>query len=493
MNENLLKIEKLTKSYGGNKVLEDVSIEIKTGEIHALVGANGAGKSTLIKTISGAIEPDSGVITFDGINYSCTNPILSSQLGIEVIYQELNLVSNLSVAENIYLGQKFDSKFFSNKDVNARAQEILDVFELDLHPTTLVRDLSVAYMQIVEIAKALSHNVRLLILDEPTAPLTEKEVKILFRLIKQLQEKGVSIIYISHRLEEIFEISDRVTVLRDGKKIETMSTRDTNRKALIELMINNDFDEVYPPINDQIGEPVFTARNLSGKNFRDISFTVHAGEVLGLEGLVGSRRTEIIRSLFGADPIVGGEILLGNEVIGIKNPSEALKLGIAMIPEDRKTQGIIGNLSVVWNTTLTILQKIQKFLVVENRKEKAIFDNLADVLSIKFHDGGQPASTLSGGNQQKIVFGKGLVSNPKVIMMDEPTRGIDVGAKKEIYKLISDLAHKGLAIIFVSSDLDEMIGLCNRLIILSEGEIVTELKHDEFTKHTILNYASGSK
>lgn len=494
MSASILSLSDISKSYSGVKVLEDIDFDINRGEVHALVGANGAGKSTMIKIISGAVQPDGGSIMYEGKSYSEMTPALSTRIGIEVVYQELNLIPSLSVAENIFLGQElFPNGLFDLKQVYSKAEEVLKIFELDIHPETLIRELPVAHMQVVEIAKAISQKVKVLILDEPTAPLTEKEVEILFKIIQQLKKMGVSIIYISHRLEEIFEISDRVTILRDGKKISTYLTKDTNRAQIISDMINETLEDVYPEINTEIGETVIEVRNLKGASFKDISFSVCSGEVFGLEGLVGARRTETARAIFGADRLLGGDIYLEGKKISISNPIEAIAHGIVMIPEDRKHQGIIGNLSVRWNVTLAILRKIQKNTIISASKEKAIVDQYIDLLQVRLREDSQAAATLSGGNQQKLVLAKWLASTPKVIIMDEPTRGIDVGAKKEFYYLINDLARQGLAIILISSEIDEMIGLCHRMLILSEGEAVTELPRERFVKRQILDYASGTK
>lgn len=494
MNKPILSLKNVSKSYSGVKVLEDIDLEINQGEVHAIVGANGAGKSTLIKIVSGAILPDHGVITINGEDHLGMTPSLSSHLGIEVIYQEFNIIPSLSVAENIFLGQElFKNGYFDSKSLTQKAKEVLKVFDLDIEPNAQIRDISVAYKQIVEIAKAISHDVKILILDEPTAPLSEKEVTILFTIIRQLQSRGVSIIYISHRLEEIFEISDRVTILRDGKKISTYLTKDTNRQQIIGDMINISLEEVYPPINHNIGSEVFRVKGISGHGFKDINFAVHSGEVFGLGGLVGSKRTEIVRAVFGADRLVNGELFLSGQKVTVGNPEHAINSGIVMIPEDRKNQGLIGNLPVRWNITLAILRTLTKLFVIDSAKEKSVVNKLLDALRVKLREDTQPVATLSGGNQQKVVVAKWLATNPKVMIMDEPTRGIDVGAKKEIYNLINKLAQEGLAIILISSDLDEMIGLCNRMLILSEGEAMAELSNENFEKQLILDYASGTK
>lgn len=491
----LLSLDHIVKIYSGVTVLHGVSLDIRKGEIHALVGANGAGKSTLMKTISGAITPESGKIIFDGREYDAMTPQLSGALGIEIIYQEFNLVPSLTVAENIFLGNKEGSGFLVNfKAMQKKADEILKEFGLDIKATDYVKNLSVAYKQIVEIAKALSRDVKLLILDEPTAPLTNSEVEVLYRIVKELKQKGVSIIYISHRLEEVFELSDRITVLRDGYKITTLETAGTNRKELIGHMINSDLGEEYPPRSAAASrETLLEVRNLRGKGFHDISFKVHRGEILGIAGLVGAKRTEIVRGIFGADKLEAGEIYYKGKRIDIHSPSQAIAMGITMVPEDRKSQGVVLKLSVGWNLTMANLKRLSRGLVIDRDRENKLVNEYKEALSIKMNDINQPVSSLSGGNQQKVVVSKWLASNPELIIFDEPTRGIDVGAKKEIYTLINKLADQGLGVVLISSEMDEMIGLSDRMIILSEGEIKGSLERREFEKQRILDLESGNK
>lgn len=493
--KNLLSLHNITKSYSGVTVLHDVSLDIRQGEVHALVGANGAGKSTLIKTISGAITPDHGKIIFDGQEYSEMTPQLSGNLGIEVIYQEFNLVPSLSVAENIFLGNRLEGrKFVDFKALQAKADEILSVFGLPISADEPVKYLSVAYMQIVEIAKALSNDIKMLVLDEPTAPLTNNEVEVLYKVVKSLKEQGISVIYISHRLEEVFELCDRITVLRDGYKVTTLETEKTNRQELISHMINSELGEEYPAREGaQQDEVLLEVKNLYGKGFKDISFKVHKGEILGITGLVGAKRTEVVRAIFGADRLHSGEILVEGNAVKILTPLDAINRGIVMIPEDRKVQGVVLNLSIKWNLTMSILKKLSKSLVINIKKEKQVVDEYKNVLSIKMANEEQNVSTLSGGNQQKVVLSKWLASNPRLIIFDEPTRGIDVGAKKEIYTLINKLADEGMGVILISSEMDEMIGLSDRMIVLSEGVITGKLEKSEFNKQHILDLESGDK
>lgn len=492
---NLLSLQNIVKSYSGVTVLHEVSLDIRKGEVHALVGANGAGKSTLIKTISGAIRPDSGKIVYQGKEYDFMTPQLSGSLGIEIIYQEFNLVPSLTVAENIFLNNMSQmNKLADFKQTQMKADEILKTFGLDIKSTDHVKDLSVAYKQIVEIAKALACDLKLLVLDEPTAPLTNTEVEVLYRIVKELRNQGVSIIYISHRLEEVFELSDRITVLRDGHKIVTLNAGETNRKELISYMISAELGEEYPKRKGtQQDEVLLEAKELCGNGFEKISFKVHKGEILGIAGLVGAKRTEVVRTIFGADKLASGKILFEGKPVSIKTPSDAIALGITMVPEDRKSQGVVLRLSIGWNLTMANLKRLSKGLVIDRKKEKELVDQYKDALKIKMNSIEQPISSLSGGNQQKVVVSKWLASNPKLIIFDEPTRGIDVGAKKEIYNLINDLADQGLGVILISSEMDEMIGLSDRMIILSEGKIMGRMEREEFAKQHILDLASGDK
>ncbi len=491
----LLSLRNIVKSYSGVTVLHDVSLDIEKGEVHALVGANGAGKSTLIKTISGAIRPNSGKIVIEDTEYDYMTPQLSSSLGIEIIYQEFNLVPSLSVAENIFLGNRVDdSRLVNFKVMHAKADEILKTFGLHIRPADLVKNLSVAYKQIVEIAKALACDLKLLVLDEPTAPLTNAEVQVLYKIVRELKEKGVSVIYISHRLEEVFELSDRITVLRDGYKVVTLDTAQTNRKELIGYMIDSELGEEYPKRKGTWQEEVLLeVKDLCGDGFANINFKVHKGEILGISGLVGAKRSEIVRTIFGADRLQSGEIIFEGKVVNIQTPRDAIDLGITMVPEDRKSQGVVLSLSIGWNLTMANLRRLSRGLVLDRTKEQNMMEEYKQALRIKMNHVEQPVSFLSGGNQQKVVVSKWLACEPKLIIFDEPTRGIDVGAKKEIYHLINDLADRGLGVLLISSEMDEMIGLSDRMIVLSEGKITGFLEKEEFSKQHVLDLASGDR
>lgn len=491
---NILSVKDVSKSYGGVTVLHDVFLDIKPGEVHAVIGANGAGKSTLIKTISGAIVPDKGIINFDGQDYTFMTPERSDSLGIKVVYQEFNLVPSLSVAENIFLGERIEGKKLVDfKYLERRAKEILDTFEVDIDVSMPVKFLSVAYKQIVEIAKGMTKNIKLLVLDEPTAPLTNKEVDVLYKIIRKLKNDGIAIIYISHRLEEVFEVCDNVTVLRDGHKIITLEAKKTTRRELINYMIDADLGDEFPErIGKRQEDILLDVKDLAGKGFNNINFSVRRGEILGIAGLVGAKRTEIVRAIYGADKKASGSLTFEGKDVVIKNPSDAISNGIVMVPEERKSEGLILNHSIKMNLSLMVLKRLTKGIVLDFARESKIVDQYKDALSIKMRSTNQSAYTLSGGNQQKIVISKCLASDPKLIILDEPTRGVDVGTKKEVYSIVNKYADEGLGVILISSELDEVIGLSDRIVVLAEGKITAEFEREDFDKQEILYYASLS-
>ena len=494
MSETILSMEHITKTYPGVKALGDVSISLHKGETLALVGENGAGKSTLIKVLSGAIVPDEGKITFDGQSYSEMTPLLSKELGIAVIYQEFNLMPTMSVAENIFMGESIQSKVVFNHNILVeKSKKIFEEMGVKIDPTEKIRNLSVAYMQLVEIAKALSKNVRVLVMDEPTAPLTDDEVEILFSIIRKLKQRGVSIIYISHRLNEIFQITDRVVVMRDGMVVEEKPTVAIDRDMLIKAMVGREINDAYPKRNAKIGGEILRVEHLSGNGDKDINFSLHKGEILGIAGLVGAGRTELARMIFGADPMEEGTLYLDGKEYRPGTPKHAIACGVGLIPEDRKRHGAILNLPIKWNITLPVLKKLSKLQVINNKKENKLVDQLIEQIMIKTPSALQQAGNLSGGNQQKVVLAKWLAVNCKVLIFDEPTRGIDVGAKYEIYKLMNELCKAGIGIIMISSDMEEIIGMSDRMIILCEGNQTGELNRNEFSQELILSYASGSK
>lgn len=494
--ENILEIRNLTKTYPGVIALNDLSLSVRRGECHAIIGENGAGKSTLIKSIAGAIEPDKGTVVFEGKEYASLDPTLAKEIGIGVIYQEFALCPALSAAENIFLGERLTSGAFQNREkMNQKAQEILDQFRVDgLKATMKVRDLSTAYQQLVEIAKTIARESKLIIMDEPTAPLTEREVEVLFRIIHKLKAEGITIIYISHRLDELYEVSDRVTVMRDGCYIMTTDTKDVSKDKLIAAMVGRELKKNFEARAVKTEEILLETKNLGGNGVQPFSIQLHKGEVLGFAGLVGAGRTEYAQLLFGAAEKECGEVYLNGERALIRSPQDAVKYGIGMVPEDRKLCGALLRMSISDNIVVSILKRISnRFSFVDKNQEKEIAAEQMQALQIKAPSANTQVNNLSGGNQQKVVLAKWLANDSSVLILDEPTRGIDVAAKQEIYKLINELAAQGKGIIVISSDMEEIIGIADRILILYEGRLSGELSREEFTQEQILKFASGEK
>lgn len=487
-----LQLNNITKTYPGVTALKDVTLHVARGEVHALVGENGAGKSTLIKTCTGAVIPDSGQIVVDGKAFSAMTPKLSEEQGIAVIYQEFNLVGELSVAENIFLGRAIRKGIMVDKKAMINeARRIFQQFAIDIDPNIPVSSLTVGYQQLVEIAKALSQQARILIMDEPSAPLTNAEVERMYRMVDKLKAEGVSIIYISHRLEEIFRLTDRITVMRDGEIVKTMNTRDTNIDELIKLMVGRELKETYPAREPCVREEVLLdVRNLCGNGLSDLSFQVKRGEVLGLAGLIGSGRTELAELIFGVKPKTGGQIFLKGKEISPKTPRAAIDHGIALVPEDRKKQGALLELDIKGNICLPILKRISKWSRLNKREERSIAAKYQESLKIKTPSLDQKIKNLSGGNQQKVIVAKWLAADCDLIIFDEPTRGIDVGAKYEIYKLVNSLVESGKTVLMISSEMGEIMGMCDRIIVLSEGRITGTLNKDQFSQEAIMSLAS---
>ena len=493
MDNIALKLEHIRKTYPGVVALDDINVEVPQGEVRAIVGENGAGKSTMMKLISGAITPDEGIITLFGKSYSHMEPALARDLGVELVYQEFNLVPNLSVAENIFLGDYPGGKVVPDfKQMIQRTAEIFKSMEVDIDPRTKVKELSTAYCQLVEIAKALSRNVKLLILDEPTAALTVKETEILFRLVDRLKKQGCTILYVSHRLSEIFAVCDSVTIFRDGCKIKDCRISDITREQLVAEMAGRTVDESYPEKTAKIGDVILEAKHVYGLGVEDISFQLHRGEILGFAGLVGAGRTETCRMIFGADKMDKGEVWFEGKKVNIRAPEDACDLGIGLVPEDRKTQGVILNLPIRDNISMSILKRISNnpLMVVDKKQENEILAKHKDALHIKTPSMLQLVKNLSGGNQQKVVLSKWLARECKVLIVDEPTRGIDVGTKHEIYEILNSLAESGMAIIMISSEMPELLGMADRIVVLSEGHLTGILNRNEFDQTKILEFAS---
>jgi ribose transport system ATP-binding protein len=494
MNANVvLSLKDITKKYPGVLALDRVSLDFLQGEVHALLGENGAGKSTLIKAVAGAIDLDGGVIHVNGQDHPKMTPHLSRSLGIEVIYQEFNLIPTMSVAENIFLGDRTGkSPLVDFRTMKSKAREIFKLFNVNIDPDVFVQDLSPAQQQIVEIAKAVSKNVKILIMDEPSAPLSVSEVEHMFEIIRHLKQKGVTVIYISHRLEEVFRISDRVTVMRDGRYVATRLTKDTNRKELISLMVGRELKESYPSRSNPPGEIALEVKNLSGNGDRDISFAVRKGEILGISGLVGAGRTELAMLLFGAAPIEGGEMWVEGKPVQIQSPQDAIQRGIGLLTEDRKGKGLFLEMGVGWNISFPIIRRLSKYGIVDTKTENEIAEKYKQRINIKTPSLMQRVINLSGGNQQKVVLAKSLAAESDILIFDEPTRGIDVGAKQEIYNLMRELATNGIAIMMISSDMEELLGMSDRIIVLSEGRLAGEVMREQFSQDYILDLASGT-
>ena len=487
----MLTLKNITKTYPGVVALNNVSVSFEQGEVHAVMGENGAGKSTLIKIISGAIHPDpGGEIVFDDKSYTQMTPALSAENGVAVIYQDINLVTPMTVAENIFMGRKM-GKGYSKRRLNKLAQEIFDEYGFQLDPAMRVERLSPANQQLVEIARAISNNAKIMIMDEPTAPLAAAEVDLLFSVIAKLKAKGVTVIYISHRMDEVFQITERVTVLRDGQYVTTINTADTNRAQLVNLMVGRELNENFPTRKSPVGEVILEAKNLTGNSVENISFQLHKGEVLGFAGLVGSGRSETMELICGAKKPDSGEIYINGRKVHITSPASAIGHGIGLIPEDRKEQGVILFNTVKFNTSLSAMHKLTRFGFINGRKNRELAQQYREALSIKVPHIDQMVINLSGGNQQKVVLAKTLAADPDVIIFDEPTKGIDVGAKQEIYNLMNELVAQGKAIIMVSSDMEEILGMSDRIIVLHEGLVAGELKREEFSQERVLHLASG--
>lgn len=495
MNENyVLQLKHISKSYPGVQALRDVSLEVKKGEILALVGENGAGKSTLIKTCSGAVIPTSGTIVVNGKEFDRMSPQLAQENGIAIIYQEFNNVKGLSAAENLFLGNPIKKGFLIDKKAMEReAKKAFEQLNIKIDPKKLVGELTVGYQQMIEIAKAIMQKAKVLIMDEPSAPLTSAEVQSMFRVCELLKSQGVSIVYISHRLEEIFYLSDRIVVLRDGEYIKTLDTKKTNVDELIPLMVGRSLTETYPPKEHSVDESqvVLEVQELCGNGDQDINLKVHRGEILGLGGLVGAGRTELAQMIFGDVPKTSGKILFLGKEISPKNPREAIDHGIALVPEDRKRHGALLTLSIKNNINMATYQKISTASVINKKKEYSTANKYRDSLAIKTPTIEQLVKNLSGGNQQKVILAKWLAANAELLIFDEPTRGIDVGAKYEIYCLINDLAREGKSILLISSEMEELMGMSDRIVVLAEGRVTGELGKEDFDQNTIMRMASA--
>ena len=488
----ILEMKNIRKEFPGVLALNDVSLDVRAGEVHALLGENGAGKSTLIKVLGGIYIPEEGEILINDKKVQIGDVHDSQHCGVSVIHQELVLVPKMTVAENIFLGREPVGKGVVDRvKMNREAQALLDSFDLDISPDSLIDELTIAQQQMVEIAKALSFNSQILVMDEPTSSLSDKEVSFLFQTIRKLKEQGVGIIYISHRMSELQEISDRVTVLRDGQYIATVVTKETAHDDLIAMMVGRQLTNYYTRTFTDQKDKILEVNNLNDGNLlKDISFDLHKGEILGFAGLVGAGRSEVMKCLFGLDPVTEGEVVIDGEPVQVKNPAHAMDLGLALVPESRKEEALFLVQSVKFNTSIKVLGEFIRGIFVNNRKEDEIAETYIDKMSIKTPTSEQIIENLSGGNQQKVVIGRWLATNPRILILDEPTRGVDVGAKAEIYAIMNDLALQGISIIMISSELPEVINMSDRVVVMCNGSITGILDHSEADQEKIMYLAT---
>ncbi len=494
MGENIvMSLKHISKTFPGVRALHDISFDIKEGEVLALLGENGAGKSTLIKCLTGAHEPTEGSIELFGKKYGGLTPAIARENGISAVYQEFNLVPDLPIVENVFMGNNPGNGIIVDyKQMLKQCKEVFEKFGIDIDPEDDVSSLSPAMMQIVEIAKATMLNAKILILDEPTAPLTAKEIGILFRIIRDLKEHGGSIVYISHRLEEIFEICDRAVIIRDGEKVGETQIQDTNRAELIKIMIGRELTRLFPLRKANIGKEVsLSLKEVSGNGDKDISFDVHKGEILGVAGLVGAGRTELMGVIFCDAPKEKGTIIVNGKELKGTSPWHAITAGISYLPEDRKRHGLLLDKSISANLSLASIKKYCKHGIINKQKEYECVDYYCKKFRVKTPDYENETQYLSGGNQQKVIVGKWLATDSDIVIFDEPTRGIDVGAKYEIYEIIFQLADEGKSIIVVSSEFEELIGIADRIVVMSEGHLVGEVEKKDFDKELLLDMASG--
>ena len=489
-----IEMRGIDKSFGSNQVLKQAGFTLESGEVHALMGENGAGKSTLMKILTGVYTKDAGTVLVDGKEVNYKNPQEAEKAGIVFIYQELNVMFDLTVEENLFMGKEIHGKFgiCDKKAMQKKAQEALNILGVNISPKTVMAELSVGQQQMVEICKALMADAKVIIMDEPTAALTQSETVALFKVIESLRKKGVSMVYISHRMEEIFELCDRITVLRDGSYIGVKNIPETNMNEIVKMMIGREIGERYPSRNVKIGKEVLKVKELTRKGtFHDVNFSVRAGEVLGVSVLMGAGRTEIMQAIFGNLSYEGGTIEIDGKEVKISNPRQAMEHGIGFITEDRKTEGLMLDKSIRKNISLCNLRRISKSSVISREAEKNMVAEAIKDLRIKCFGSYHECNNLSGGNQQKVVLAKWILTNPKILILDEPTRGVDIGAKKEIYSIINKLAAQGVAIIMVSSELPEVLGMSDNIMVVREGEVRGIISYEEANQERVMTLATG--
>lgn len=489
-----IEMRGIDKSFGSNQVLKQAGFTLESGEVHALMGENGAGKSTLMKILTGVYTKDAGTVLVDGKEVNYKNPQEAEKAGIVFIYQELNVMFDLTVEENLFMGKEIHGRFgiCDKKAMQKKAQEALNILGVNISPKTVMAELSVGQQQMVEICKALMADAKVIIMDEPTAALAQSETVALFKVIESLRKKGVSMVYISHRMEEIFELCDRITVLRDGSYIGVKNIPETNMNEIVKMMIGREIGERYPSRNVKIGKEVLKVKELTRKGtFHDVNFSVRAGEVLGVSGLMGAGRTEIMQAIFGNLSYESGTIEIDGKEVKISNPRQAMEHGIGFITEDRKTEGLMLDKSIRENISLCNLRRISKSSVISREAEKNMVAEAIKDLHIKCFGSYHECNNLSGGNQQKVVLAKWILTNPKILILDEPTRGVDIGAKKEIYSIINKLAAQGVAIIMVSSELPEVLGMSDNIMVVREGEVRGIISYEEANQERVMTLATG--
>lgn len=492
---NMIKMTDICKSFSGNAVLKNVHFSLEKGEIHALMGENGAGKSTLMKIMSGIYTRDSGTVEVNGKKVEFTTPKQAEEEGIAVIHQELNILPHLSIADNLFLGREETigrTGILKTKEMEQKTKKILGELGLHINPAAPASTLSVGQQQLVEIAKALSMDASIIIMDEPTAALTDREIETLFVTIRELQARGVSFIYISHRMEEIFSLCDRITILRDGEFVGERKISETSFEEIVQMMVGRELGDRFPERSSAIGEVKLSVKGLARKDcFENISFDIHKGEIVSIAGLMGAGRTEVAQSIFGYKKADAGTIELDGKLVKIDKPQKAKELGIGYVTEDRKSEGLIADFTVEENISMANYKTISKNGLLSKDKERKLYERMVKRLGIRTSGPEQAAKSLSGGNQQKVVIAKWLGIEPEVLILDEPTRGVDVGAKKEIYSIINELAARGVAILMISSELPEVIGMADRVLVMHEGRLTADLPKAKMSQETIMHYATG--
>lgn len=493
MGDDILEMKNIDKSYGGIHALKNVSICLKRGEVLCLCGENGAGKSTLMKILAGVEKPTDGEIFIEGKKVEIEKPVDAFRFGISMVHQELIQIEDMTIAENIFAGRyKTKGGLIDAKELRESTLRLLEELDIHFNPNSLVRQYSIANRQLIEVAKAMSHELSIIIFDEPTAPLTVEETENLYRIIRKLRDDGVAVILISHRLEDVFAVGDRIAVLKDGENAGELSVKEATVDKIVKMMIGRQMSQQFPEKTNRIGDTVMEVRHLTNHRIKDISFQLRKGEILGVAGLVGAGRTELLRAVFGVDPCEGEIILRGEKIVN-KSPIEGLGRGFALVPEDRKDQGLILSQSILQNMILSILKKASSFGFMNRKKETGACDEYIHKLKIRTPGRNLMVSALSGGNQQKVVLGKCLASRPEILLLDEPTRGVDIGAKAEIYKIINDLAGEGLSILVVSSEMTELLGISDRILVMHEGHLSGELTMEEASEEAIMKLALSHK